>query len=82
MVSRHATIVDFSQLRDVVLWGFAAGVGLPAAFSFALLGTIRARERHAQGRLVSAALYGALALACGLVLATGLVLGYLAITEK
>jgi hypothetical protein len=53
-----ATIVDWDALLQVIWVSLAAGVGVPAAWAFALLGATRAVEYGRDGRTAEAALYG------------------------
>lgn len=56
-------IVDWGQLGRVAVTAFLVGVGIPAAFSFGLLGYVRAGERRRQARVVPAVGCALLALA-------------------
>ena len=48
-----ATVVDWTALRDVVVASLAAGVGIMAAFSFAILGMARFAEMRRHERMVA-----------------------------
>ena len=52
-----ATIVDWDALLQVIWVSLAAGVGLTAAWGFALLGSTRAVETGRDGRPGEAVLY-------------------------
>jgi xanthine/uracil permease len=58
-----ATVVDWDALLQVIWVSLVAGVGVTAAWGFALLGTTRALENGRDGRPAEAAIYGALAVA-------------------
>ena len=76
-----ATVVDWHALVQVIWVSLLAGVGVTAAYGFALLGSARGLESGRDGRVVSAvayALVGALGLAIvigaivfGIVILTG-----------
>jgi hypothetical protein len=53
-----ASIVDWDALLTVVWASFAAGVGVTAAFGFAILGGTRAHDLSEEGRAGEAALFG------------------------
>jgi len=52
-----ATIVDWDALLQVIWVSLAAGVGVTAAWGFALLGSTRAIEVGRAGRAAEAVLY-------------------------
>ena len=54
-----ATIVDWHAIGQVIWVSLLAGVGVPAAYGFALLGSTRALEHGRDGRLGEAITYGA-----------------------
>jgi hypothetical protein len=61
-----ATIVDWDAILQVIWVSLLAGVGVTAAYGFALLGTTRALECGRDGRVggaISYALVGVLGLA-------------------
>jgi hypothetical protein len=53
-----ATVVDWDALLQVVWVSLVAGVGVTAAWAFALLGATRALENGREGRAGEAAIYG------------------------
>jgi hypothetical protein len=65
-----ATVVDWDALLQVIWVSLVAGVGVTAAWGFALLGSTRALEVGREGRMAEAAIYGVLGLA-GLVAVLG-----------
>ncbi len=77
MRAQLGSAVEWGQLRDVVLLGLAAGVGLPAVFAVTVLGSIHLRDRRAQGRCASALDYAALAVIGAAVCAAGIIAGIL-----
>jgi hypothetical protein len=77
-----AEIVDWQALRDTVVFGSVAGIGITAAFGFLLLGSVRARENYSQGRLPLALLYGFVGLLGVAACASGIVFGLLALSES
>jgi hypothetical protein len=58
-----ATVVDWDALLQVIWVSLLAGVGLTAAWGFALLGATRALEFGRDGRVGEAVVYGALGVA-------------------
>lgn len=54
-----ASIVDTDALLTVIWASLAAGVGVTAAFGFAILGGVRALELSRDGRTAEATLFGA-----------------------
>lgn len=82
MQAELGSAVDWGQLRDVVLLGLAAGVGLPLAFALGLLGASRFGERRAQRRWGSALAYGLLTAFALAVFAAGVIAGIVAMTDK
>ena len=52
-----ATVVDLDALLQVVWVSLVAGVGVTAAWGFALLGSTRALETGRDGRVPAAAIY-------------------------
>ena len=53
-----ATVVDWDALLQVIWVSLLAGVGVTAAWGFALLGTTRALENGRDGRMAEAVIYG------------------------
>jgi hypothetical protein len=81
-VSTLASIVDGHALLQLVWAGALAGVGVTAAFGFALLGVTRATDLGRHGRSGEALAYGALgALAMAVVIAA-VVYGIVVMTHK
>jgi hypothetical protein len=76
-----ATVVDWDAIFEVIWVSLLAGVGVTAAYGFALLGSTRALESGREGRLggaISYALVGAIgfaivvgAIVFGIVILTG-----------
>jgi hypothetical protein len=52
-----ATVVDWDSLLQVIWVSLVAGVGVTAAWGFALLGSTRAIEVGRAGRVAEAAIY-------------------------
>jgi hypothetical protein len=53
-----ASIVDTDALLTVIWASLAAGIGVTAAFGFAILGSVRALELGRTGRVGEAAIFG------------------------
>ena len=74
--------VDWEALLTAVWAAAAGGVGVTAAYGFAILGSVRAVERGRQGRTGEAAVYGAIG-AIGLAVVLGaIVFGIVVLTNK
>ena len=82
MTVRFADIVDWDSLRNTVVYGLIAGVGITAAYGFALLGVDRAQEKYQAGRPFQAALYGVVGLIGVAGTLGGIVLGLIAVSDK
>jgi hypothetical protein len=67
-----ATVVDWDSIFQVVWVSLLSGVGVTAAWAFALLGWTRALEYGRDGRLGEAGIYGAVGVA-GLAIVLGAV---------
>jgi hypothetical protein len=57
-----ATVVEWDALLQVIWVSLLAGVGLTAAWGFALLGSTRALEYGRDGRVAGAVIYGVVGL--------------------
>jgi uncharacterized membrane protein YdfJ with MMPL/SSD domain len=79
---RIADVVNWADIRDTIVVSLVAGVGLCAAYSLLLLGSVRAREHYEHGDRAQAAVYGAMALAGLAVTLGGIVLGLIQIANK
>jgi hypothetical protein len=74
--------VDWDALLTAIWAATAGGVGVTAAYGFAILGSVRAVERGRQGRTAAAAVYGAIG-GIGLVVVLGaIVFGIVVLTNK
>jgi hypothetical protein len=58
-----ATVVDWDALLQVIWVSLVAGVGVTAAWGFALLGSTRAIEVGRAGRVAEAAIYAVVGVA-------------------
>jgi hypothetical protein len=70
-----ATVVDWDALLQVVWVSLLAGVGVTAAWGFALLGTTRALEMGRNGRVAEAVVYGAVGVAAVAAVVAAIVFG-------
>ncbi len=77
-----ATIVDTSDLLEVIWVSSLAGVGVTVAYGLALLGVDRAIEFGRAGRGLEAIAYGALAVLAGGAVAASLVFGLIVMFAK
>ena len=74
--------IDWDALLTAIWAAAAAGVGVTAAYGFAILGGVRAVELGREGRTAGAAVYGAIG-AIGLVVVLGaIVFGIVVLTNK
>ena len=75
-----ATVVDWDALLQVIWVSLAAGVGVTAAWGFALLGSTRALEVGREGRLAEAVLYAVVGVAGLVTVVAAIVFGILILT--
>ena len=74
--------VDWDALLTVVWAAAAAGVGVTAAYGFAILGGVRAVELGREGRTAGAAVYGAIGVIGVVVVLGAIVFGIVVLTNK
>ena len=77
-----AVVVDTKALIKVVWVSFAAGAGLTAAFSLAIVGSTRLGDRQREGRTVAAVAYGVLAAVALVVIAAAIAFGIKVMATK
>jgi hypothetical protein len=75
-----ATVVDWDALLQVIWVSLVAGVGVTAAWGFALLGSTRALELGRAGRVGEAAIYGVVGLAGLVAVVAAIVFGIVILT--
>jgi uncharacterized membrane protein len=75
------TVVDWDSLLEVVWVSLAAGVGVTAAFAFALLGSTRAIETGREGRSAEAAIYAAVGVLGFAVVVVAIVFGIVVMAD-
>jgi hypothetical protein len=76
-----ASIVDTDALLTVLWASLAAGIGVTAAFGFAILGGVRALELGRQGRAGEAAIFGMVGLLGVAATIAAIVFGIVVLTE-
>ena len=76
-----ATVVDWDALLQVIWVSLVAGVGVTAAWGFALLGSTRALEVARGGRTAEAALYAVVGVAGFAAVIAGIVFGILTLVN-
>jgi uncharacterized membrane protein len=76
-----ASIVDWDALLTVVWASLAAGVGVTAAFGFAILGGNRALELGRDGRVGEATLFGIVGVLGSVTVIAAIVLGIVVLSE-
>jgi hypothetical protein len=74
-------IIDWDALLTVIWASVVAGIGVTAAFGFAILGGNRAIELSRQGRAGEAALFGVVGAAGGLTVIAAIVFGIVVLSE-
>jgi hypothetical protein len=75
-----ATVVDWDALLQVIWVSLAAGVGITAAWGFALLGSTRAVETGRDGRVGEAVLYAVVGVAAFALVVGAIVFGIVILT--
>lgn len=75
-----ATVVDWAALFQVIWVSLLSGVGVTAAWAFALVGSTRALEFSRDGRLGEAVLYGAVGVAGVAIVVGAIVFGIVILT--
>ncbi|HKP22036.1 MAG TPA: hypothetical protein VJT68_10990 [Thermoleophilaceae bacterium] len=75
-----ATVVDWDALLQVIWVSLLAGVGVTAAYGFALLGSTRALESGRDGRLGGAISYAVVGVVGFAVVVGAIVFGILILT--
>jgi hypothetical protein len=75
-----ATVVDWDALLQVIWVSLGAGVGVTAAWAFALVGATRALEFSRDGRVGEAVLYGAVGVAGVVIVVGAIVFGIVILT--
>jgi hypothetical protein len=76
-----ATIVDWHALLTVIWASVVAGVGVSAAFGFAILGGTRAVEFGRKGRPGEAALFGVVGAVGAVAVVVAIVFGIVVLSE-
>ena len=76
-----ASIVDTDALLTVVWASLVAGVGVTAAFGFAILGGVQAQERGREGRVGAAAFFGAVGVLGAAGVIAAIVVGLVGLSE-
>ena len=74
--------IDWDALLTAVWAAAAGGVGVTAAYGFAILGSVRAVERGREGRTAEAAVYAAVGVLGLLVVLGAIVFGIVVLTNK
>ncbi len=77
-----ASIVDWSALGRVVVYSLVAGVGVPAVYSFAVVGATRSTEAAREHRSGAATAYAVLSLLGGAACLAAIAYGVWLMTQK
>ena len=75
-----ATVVDWDALLQVIWVSLVAGVGVTAAWGFALLGSTRALEVGREGRVAEAVIYAVVGVAGVVTVVAAIVFGIVILT--
>jgi hypothetical protein len=75
-----ATVVDWDAVLQVIWVSLVAGVGVTAAWGFALLGSTRAIEVGREGRVAEAAIYAVVGVAGLVAVVASIVFGIVILT--
>ena len=75
-----ATVVDWDALLQVIWVSLVAGVGVTAAWGFALLGSTRALEMGREGRVAEATVYAVVGVAGFVAVVAAIVFGIVILT--
>jgi hypothetical protein len=75
-----ATVVEWDALLQVIWVSLVAGVGVTAAWGFALLGSTRALELGREGRVAEAAIYSVVGVAGVVAVVGAIVFGIAVLT--
>ena len=75
-----ATVVDWDALLQVIWVSLVAGVGVTAAWGFALLGSTRAIEVGRERRVAEAAIYAVVGVAGLVAVVASIVFGIVVLT--
>ena len=75
-----ATVVDWDALLQVIWVSLVAGVGVTAAWGFALLGSTRALEVGREGRVAEAVIYAVVGVAGAVTVVAAIVFGIVILT--
>jgi hypothetical protein len=76
------SVVDWSALGKVVLYSLVAGIGIPAIYSFAVLGATRSMDAQREKRGGAATAYGLLSLFGGAICLLAIAYGIYIMTRK
>jgi uncharacterized membrane protein len=74
--------IDWDALLTAVWAATAGGVGVTAAYGFAILGTVRAVDLGREGRIGEAVVYGAIGAIGLLAVLAAIVFGIVVLTNK
>jgi hypothetical protein len=73
-------VVDWDAILEVVWVSLAAGVGVTAAWAFALLGATRSVEHSRDGRTAGAVVYAGVGVVAATAVVAGIVYGIVILT--
>ncbi len=82
LMATIASVVDTHALLQTIWVAVAAGIGITAAFAFALVGGIRAQEAGQGSDVIRMALYGVVDAVGMAAVGAGIVLGLIAMAQK
>ena len=76
------SVIDWDALLSVLWVSLLGGIGVTAAFAFAILGATRAADVRRDGRLAAAGVYALLMILAVAVVAAAVVFGVVVMTQK
>lgn len=82
MIVPLASLVDWGALGRTVAYALVAGVGLTAAFSFAIVGLVRLDHARSEGRATAVVGWTAVAIVGALITLGGVALGLIVMAHK
>lgn len=77
----RVAIVDWDALLTVIWASLAAGIGVTAAFGFAILGGTRAMDLSREGRVGEATLFGVVGVVAVAAVIAAIVFGIIVLAE-
>jgi hypothetical protein len=77
-----ATVIDTEALRDVVIAGFVAGIGITATFGIVIYGSTKSVDLRREGNRVGSVFFGVVAAIGFAAFAASVVYGLIVMADK